>query len=258
MQIEQIKARKKQLKMTNAQLVEKSSVSLGTVNKILSGATRNPSSANMDAIIAALDFPSYKLEGLDTTVSVVRETSAFNATVRRYTIDDYYALPQDIRAELIDGQFYYMSSPSIVHQHILRGLSYLFIDYIKHNHGKCSLYFAPCDVRLDKDDYTMLQPDMMIICDPEKTQNGRYCDGAPDFIIEIVSPSNPAHDYYKKSEKYWAAGVQEYWIVDPRKEKITVYLFAINDTIPTLYTFKDKVPVQLYPGLEIDFSKINL
>ena len=131
-----------------------------------------------------------------------------------YTIEDIYALPEGERAELIDGRIYYMAPPNRNHQKISGYLYYEIYDHIKRNNGKCEIYAAPFAVFLNEDDATYLEPDISVICDLSKLDD-KGCHGAPDWIIEIVSPSSKPRDYMTKLFKYRTAGVREYWIVDP-------------------------------------------
>ena len=139
-----------------------------------------------------------------------------------YTTDDIYALPDGERAELIDGQIYMMGTPSRIHQKLVGQLSRI----IESNHGSCEIYPTPFAVFIKKDDKNYVEPDISVICDKNKLSD-RGCEGAPDFIIEIVSPSSRRMDYYKKCTLYAEAGVREYWIVDP--EAVGIYNdFMIN------------------------------
>lgn len=172
-----------------------------------------------------------------------------------YTIDDIYALPDGKRAELIDGQIYYMSPPNRKHQKLVFELSVIIGNYIKSKNGSCEVYPAPFAVFLNKDDNTnYVEPDISVICDTSKL-NDRGCLGTPDWIIEIVSPSSKYMDYFTKLMKYRNAGVKEYWIIDPTKNRIMVYNFEIESVEE--YSFTDKIKVSIYKDLEIDFSKIN-
>ncbi len=256
--LEKLIKRKKELKWTNLRLAEMSGVPVGTVNKIFSGATRYPREETLDALIAALGLDYYDVEDYGAGVSIVKEPAAAYAAKRDdfATLATYYALPHDARVELIDGKIYYMSSPSANHQIVLGELAALFRDYLRKSGSKCRGFMAPYDVQLDMDDYTMVQPDYVVICDEKKYQNGSRCHGAPDFVLEIVSPSNPGHDYFLKLQKYQKAGVREYWIIDPGKMRVTVYVFEL-DSIPTVYSFNDSVKAAIYPGLEIDFREIR-
>lgn len=186
----------------------------------------------------------------------VRETSAYKVDEELKTIKDYYALPDDERVELIDGRFYAMSSPTIRHQDWVLELAIALKEFINKHKGNCRVHIAPCDVRLDMDNYTMVQPDLMICCKRDQITEKRI-EGTPDFVIEVVSPGSVYLDYHKKLQKYCDAGVREYWIVDPRKETVTVYHFE-KSREPAYYTFADKVPVGIYGGAcEIDFAHIR-
>lgn len=172
-----------------------------------------------------------------------------------YTIEDIYNLPEGTRAELIDGQIYYMVPPSRKHQEILGRLYRTIADYIDSNGGSCKPYVAPFAVFLNGDDENYTEPDISVICKPEKLTD-KGCNGAPDWIIEIVSPGSKKMDYYAKLFKYRISGVREYWIVDPDKNRILVYNFESEDTGD--YNFSDTVKVGIYNDLYIDFTQLNI
>ena len=171
-----------------------------------------------------------------------------------YTIDDIYALPEGERAELIDGHIYYMAPPNRTHQKISMELSARILEYIRSHKGKCEVYAAPFAVYLDDTTSTYVEPDISVICDPDKLDD-QGCNGAPDWIIEIVSSGSRRMDYYTKLFKYRTAGVREYWIVDPDKKRITVYDLEHGDIDE--YSFSDTINVGIYPDLCIDFNNIN-
>ena len=173
---------------------------------------------------------------------------------KRSTIEDIYALPDGTRAELIDGQLYYMAPPSRRHQKILLSLSRKIADYLDSKGGSCEVDIAPFAVFLSADDVNYVEPDISVICDKSKLSD-KGCNGAPDWIIEIVSPSSRRLDYYTKLFKYRTAGVREYWIVDPDKNRILVYNFESEDTGD--YTFSDIVKAGIYNNFSIDFSQLN-
>ncbi len=173
---------------------------------------------------------------------------------RIYTIEDIYALPNGERTELIDGQIYYMAPPSRKHQSIVGELFAAIRDYIRKNNGSCKIYLAPFAVFLNEDDTTYVEPDISVICDSKKL-NDKGCSGAPDWIIEVVSPDSRRVDYYIKLFKYHSAGVREYWIVDSNKNRITVWDFEGGDVEE--YTFHDGVPSHIYNDLTINFSILD-
>lgn len=137
-----------------------------------------------------------------------------------HTIKDILNLPDDERAELLDGQIYYMAPPSRIHQELVSELHLSIGNYIRKNSGKCKVYVAP------------------------------------DWIIEIVSPSSRQMDYYKKLLKYHNSGVKEYWVVDPQRQAVTVYNF-LEDSMQE-YTFSDTLKAGIYDDLFINFSDFQL
>lgn len=173
-----------------------------------------------------------------------------------YTLDDYYALPDERRVELIDGVFYEMSAPAIIHQKILGELFILFRECMDRHEGKCEVCLSPCDVRLDRDNRTMVQPDLLVVCE-EYDIGARAFDGAPDLTLEILSPSTRAKDMFLKLHKYSNAGVREYWIVDPDRQTVLVYDLEHEEYYPDRYSFADEIPVRISGGeCRIDFSRI--
>lgn len=172
-----------------------------------------------------------------------------------YTLDDIYALPEGKRAELIDGQIYYMAPPNTRHQRILSFLHLEIGNYIRANKGSCEVFPAPFAVFPFADDSKYLEPDISVVCDKHKL-NDQGCNGAPDWIIEIVSPGSRRMDYYTKLSLYRSAGVREYWIVDHMKQTILVYDME-HDSAPVIYSFSDIVKVNIYDDLYIDFSQLD-
>ncbi len=181
-------------------------------------------------------------------MNVVRKEETYKGT---YTIDGIYDLPDGERAELIDGQIYYMAPPSRTHQRLSGFLSRTIGNYIESKNGTCEIYAAPFAVFLNNDDINYVEPDISVICDPSKLDD-KGCHGAPDWIIEIVSPSSKRIDYLIKLFKYRNAGVREYWIVDAEKNRITVYNF-VYDTIEE-YSFSEDIPVGIYEDFSIRIS----
>lgn len=165
-----------------------------------------------------------------------------------HTIDDIYALPEGKRAELIDGKIYYMAPPNTKHQTLVMDLSYQIKDYIKQNNGNCNIFPAPFAVFLNENDKNYVEPDISVICEKNKITD-KGCNGAPDWVIEIASLSSKSMDYFTKLFKYRTSGVREYWIVDPIKQRVTVYFFE-KESVEE-YSFGSDIPVGIYEGFSI-------
>lgn len=168
-----------------------------------------------------------------------------------YTIEDIYALPNGERAELIDGKIYYMAPPNTKHQRLVHFFDREIGNYIQSKHGECEVFPAPFAVFLNENDINYVEPDISVICDKNKISD-KGCHGAPDWIIEIVSPSSKQMDYYKKLFKYRTAGVREYWVVDPERQFVTVYNFE-KETMDQ-YSFGEDVPAGIYEDFTIKVS----
>lgn len=173
---------------------------------------------------------------------------------RVYTIKDIEALPEGERAELIDGEMFRMDSPELAHQDILGELYIVVRQYIQNHKGECKVYFSPFAVYINNDIYNYVEPDLLVVCNLDRLDR-KGCHGAPDWLVEIVSPGSRKMDYVRKLFKYRTAGVREYWIIDPMKKMIKAHDFA-HDT-ETEYTFEDKVPVGIYEDFAIDFAAFD-
>lgn len=281
-----VRIRKEEMGLTTEALATLSGVPVGTINKILNGETKAPRYDTLTALMNVLspegesdnsfgelyakkdtesNKVSYDLSPVVKKTRVEESNLAYVASRRTqyfdparqgsYTLTDYYALPDDIRAELIDGELIYMEAPDYAHQALVVELSYLLTDHIRKKNGGCKVLVAPLDVQLDKDNRTMVQPDVIISCAKEqRIKRGIY--GAPDMVIEITSASTRKKDYTKKMVKYLEAGVREYWLVDLQKKVIITYYFE-EDMIPHIYPFDGKIPVSIFQGeCIIDFAAI--
>jgi len=174
-----------------------------------------------------------------------------------YTYKDYLAWGEDVKCELIDGVVYNMASPTTAHQDLVSRLWSIFRDFLKGR--RCKAYFAPLDVRLNAHSYDdiVVQPDVIILCDRSKLDPaGRGIIGAPDMIIEVLSPTTAYTDRVLKHQKYMLAGVKEYWIVDIENKLLEVYLLEGGKYFSQKHGKNGKVPVQTFPGLEIDLAEI--
>lgn len=174
--------------------------------------------------------------------------------VKIYTIEDIYALPDGKRAELIDGQIYDMAPPNTAHQKISWKLHQTIGNYIDSEKGNCDVYAAPFAVFLNKDGRNYVEPDLSVICDKTKI-NDKGCFGAPDWIIEIVSPTTQQMDYGIKLFKYRTAGVREYWIINPMTHIVNVFDFEYEEKTRQ-YSFDDKIPVCIYEDLSIHITNL--
>ena len=248
MTVEEMKRQKRMLGYTYDKIAELSGVPLGTVQKIFSGVTESPRYDTLQALEKA--FKSQEGDRIEEAAAMYRARQQGN-----YIIEDYYALPEDRRAELIDGIIYDMSSPTSVHQLIGAEIWEQLKSYIRNSKGKCVPMLAPLDVQLDCDDRTMVQPDVLVVCDRERIHmNCVY--GAPDFIVEIMSKTTRKKDSILKLNKYMNAGVREYWMVDPESRKVVVYDFA-HEEYPVIYGGEDKVPVGIFEGeCKVGFGEI--
>lgn len=178
-----------------------------------------------------------------------------------YTIEDYYAWPKEERIELIDGVIYVMEAPGFVHQRLIGEIFSQLNSYIEKKGDDCIPLLSPVDVRLDCDDKTMVQPDLIILCDRDKIKRWGIM-GAPDFLLEVLSHecsssfSTRRKDCIKKLQKYSDAGVREYWIIDPKKRVLLTYDFT-QDDLPSLYPLTGTAGLALYGGeLQIDLDEI--
>jgi len=173
-----------------------------------------------------------------------------------YKYEDYCAWEDDKRWELIDGKPHLMSAPSENHQLLLVELVRQFANFLKGK--KCRVFAAPFDVRLNHDtlDDTVVQPDVLVVCDREKTADGKALKGAPDLAIEILSPSNPKHDTLVKYKKYMESGVREYWTVDPQSKTVNVNILVDGKYITRHHSETDQVAVHVLDDCIIDLKEV--
>ena len=272
MTIKEMQDRKRELGYTNELIAEKSGVPLGTVQKLFAGLTKAPRRKTVEALEKVLSDDSGKSAKDERNicgtcsrqpVRGVREPQIMygeGTEQGKNTLKDYYALPDERRVELIDGLFYDMSAPSLLHQMILGELYALFRSCTDRSEGSCEgsceVLLSPCDVRLDRDNRTMVQPDLFVLCRPVDITE-MAVDGPPDLIVEVLSPLSRVNDMILKLYKYQRAGVREYWIVDPERELVLVYDLKNDPFSPAQYLFDSKIPIGISEGkCAIDFSVI--
>ncbi|MBR4210232.1 MAG: Uma2 family endonuclease [Lachnospiraceae bacterium] len=265
MTIEEMKKKKTEFGLTAEMISQASGVPLSTIQKIFGGTTKAPRKDTLDAIAKVLHDEeekhrnTYEFYKTPSPASVCEATAAYGAAQKpgKYTLEDYYALPDEKRVELIDGVFYDMAAPSREHQMILGDMHLLFRECADLHDMPCQVILSPFDVRLDKDNYTILQPDLVVACHDDDENNIRY-EGAPDLLVEILSPSTRKKDMLLKLYKYQNAGVREYWIVDPKFHVVTVHYFDCEDYCPVTYPFESEIPVRISEGkCVIDFSRVG-
>lgn len=178
----------------------------------------------------------------------------------KYTYADYLNWPDDVRYELIEGTPFLQPSPSVIHQEISVNLLVEFKNYLQ---GKpCKVFHAPFDVRLfadketDADVFTVVQPDLLIVCDPDKLDE-RGCKGSPDLVVEIISPSSAKIDRWMKYHLYEKAGVEEYWIVDPLGQTIEVFLLAEGNYVRSgVFGKDDRLKSAFFSELEMNLMTV--
>ena len=222
MTIEEMRKKKRELGYTNQMIAERTGIPLSTVQKIFAGATTSPRRDTIAALekLLAPDTGRYGEFGTDTPLlresvpayggksfrSGIDGSQALKSGAGPYTLKDYLELPEDKRVELIDGVFYDMAAPTTIHQSIAGYLHKKFLDHVLEHKGPCFPFISPVDVQLDCDDKTVIQPDVLVVCDRSKYRNGRVF-GAPDLVVEVLSPSSRKKDMQIKLAKYYNAGV---------------------------------------------------
>lgn len=276
MKLEEMKRRKRELGYSNEKLAELSGVPLGTVQKVMSGGTKSPRQKTLESLARALTGQAltdqvitdkslagkapaeyrYFTGRTDEETRMVREAAAaYNTEKGEYTIEDIYALPDGVRAELIDGKLYYMASPTRTHQKITGEMHIAVANYIRSHEGECEVYIPPYAVYLNADNSIYVEPDLTVICDHSKSEE-KGCVGAPDWIVEVVSPSSKRMDYSLKLFKYRTAGVREYWIINPEKRIVMVYSWNEGHESVDMYSFEDEIPAGIYPDLRIRLADV--
>ncbi|MDR3599478.1 MAG: Uma2 family endonuclease [Desulfosporosinus sp.] len=180
----------------------------------------------------------------------------------KYSYADYLTWPEGERWEIFDGIAYMQATPSPIHQEISGGLFAQFHNYLS---GKpCKVYPAPFCVRLIKDDKKkdedikkVVEPDITIVCDKSKIDEKGY-NGAPDMIVEILSPSSIKMDRFIKFNCYEKAGVKEYWLVEPEGKLVSVFVLQADQRYgrPEIYTEDDKINVSIFSDLIVDLKPV--
>lgn len=267
--IEELRRYKRISGLTNKEISRRSGVSFGTVQKIFGGATKSPRYDTMSALEKVLVPSAGSGDEGARPSGVLKEGAAQYAYASdaggwrpdpakqgHYTIEDRSVLDESIRTELIDGVLYVMESPTIYHQTALQEIIAAFRETIGKNNGSCMVFGTPLDMQLSEEDRkNVLQPDMMVVCGPGRLRRKGIC-GAPDLVLEILSPSTRKRDMTLKYAKYAEAGVREYWICDPDKKTVVVYDLE-HDGLPAVYGRDAQVPVLIWDGkVQIDLPAV--
>lgn len=266
MKIEEMMERKREYGYTNAYISEHSGIAIGTVQKIFSGETKNPRRETLLALEKVFTDP-YRTVFRGTVYDhypngnrvLVREANLAEKYCAgpggKHTTADLDRLPEDHRAELIDGVIYDLAAPSMIHQYIVAEILTALKNFVRSNGSSCIPLGSPVGVNVDCSENTQVQPDILVLCDRSKAQADRIW-GAPDLMMEVLSPSTRHKDASVKLNKYLSAGVREYWLIDPMQKQITVCDFAHDDLFHH-YSFHDSVPVGIWDGAcRIDFREI--
>ena len=261
MTIKQMNDRRKELGYSYERLAEMSGVPVGTVQKVLGGITKSPRFETLKAleqVLRPLDEEDYDWS---TVTGVCAPMAPYGAVKRYYSISEFYTLTGDEKCELIDGIIYKLTAPSGIHQMICTMITTALFNFVKDRNGKCLVFGAAPNIELDgsqKDGgNTVVLPDVLVLCDREKLERGNIV-GAPDFVVEVLSPSTQKKDKTLKLQKYLNAGVREYWIVDPKKKNIVAYVDdGEEDYDIFIYTFENEVPVHIFENeCKINFKEI--
>lgn len=275
MTIEEMNSVKEELGLTYQELCRESGVPIGTIQKVLSGTTKNPRVETMWRLEKTLtglkqghDMRYRDYSKMRNNTPVLRESmnlydrGTAKTEPHLITASERDILAGDRRTELIDGVIYDMTSPSMPHQDVCKAVCAQIDACIKEHHSVCHSFMAPADVCLDRDEYTVVQPDVFVVCDKEQITK-KNIQGAPAFILEVMSPSTRKTDKDIKFWKYLHAGVGEYWIIDPETRQVVVFDMAGGEADTpdekdpasqpdpyrvAIYGFTDRIPLAISKG----------
>ena len=288
MDIAELKKRKIELGLTNQMVANLSGVPLGTIQKIFGNVTKAPRYETLQLIERALfpeNFGGQKIKGAYWTpgdpcesMRVAEDNLAYELEPEphgvdsydydseysyrgkrqgEYTVEDVMNTPEGMLIELIDGHIYDMAPPTTIHQHIVAEVFFQIVSFLKAEGGSCIPMVSPVGVKIDpNDEKNFLEPDIIVVCDRSKIHKDMVY-GAPDLVVEVLSPSTKGKDIFLKLVKYQQAGVREYWIINPDGREVMVYHFE-SLKMTGSYTFEDTIPVEISDGkLSIDFGSIH-
>ncbi len=275
MDVKELKLRKKALGLTTAQIALMCELPVGTVSKIFTGETKNPSYLTIekiDRVLAHEEMLKRVRTYVDAILAYIKEHPGENVdqiqfeknyriehglnNAHKITVQMLYEIGEDRRIELIDGHLIINEYPNMRHQMLVQNLGRKIDDFTRSNNGKCRVFNVGVNVFIDEDDYSLVVPDIAVLCDDSR-MNAMGIVGPPDWVIEVTSPSTRGRDYGKKMHKYMDAGVREYWIIDPEKEKVTTYIEG-EPMMAYVYNFEDEIPVYIYGGeLKITVTEVD-
>ncbi len=248
--------------MSQRDLEKKTGVKQAEISKI-ERAEGNPSLETMQKLYAGFGT----LVSFDTSVKIRKEVTdveipaalAPYLPIRKkqgeYTIFDIEDLPEEVRVELIDGVIYDMATPTLTHQFVISELHYEIRKFIENAKGKCIVLESPIGVWFEEDDKNFLEPDLLIACNPDIIKY-KGIVGAPDFVLEVLSPSTVSRDIKLKRELYLKKGVRELWLLDPIKKRLIVFE-QNGDVLGEIHLLTETVEVKIYDGkLKIDLKPI--
>ena len=240
MTIEEMRAEIDRRRYSYKQLERFTAIPAATIRRLINGQTKKP---RMDVMFS---------------LSAVLRPSSRDDTIKRqenYDLEDYLSFSEDDRMEMIDGILYELPGPDEGHQFVLGAIFHSLYGQI-HDHGNvCFPFMAPLGVQLDKDDKTVVQPDIFLAGNSSFFKEGRY-QGAPELVVEIISRETVQKDFQIKYMKYKLAGVKEYWIVDASRRRVITWVFK-EETASGIYCYDEQVPVMAFKGaFAVDFPRI--
>ena len=257
MDIKELNEKRLLKKMSYEDIAEFTGIKQEDVKPILLEQTKEYSYEGLLAMEQAIlsgDRMPFAYNAIEHRPVMIRE-EPYRYYAREYTEEDWKRISEHTRAELIHGRLYMMGQPSRMHQWIVSELMYLIKDYIRKHKGKCKVYSAPFGVRLFQDDSVIVEPDISMICS-EDILTDKGCEGAPDWVIEVVSVSNSSYDYNTKLEQYQKAGVRECWIIDPFRRTVLMWLRDCSEK-SGYYSYDKKVEAWCLDGFHVRMAEIE-
>lgn len=253
---ENLKLARKARGYTQAELAEMLDISRSSYANYETG-NRTPDIDMLEKITRVLNISVDELFGRYNfgTPNLIRESPAlYRVREPEYTVEEYFAIANCSEYELINGRLIKKNAPAAEHQITSLQICMAFYQHILENKGGCQVIPAPFCVVLNEEDAVVVQPDVSVICDSEKLKDG-CCYGAPEIVVEIVSPGNWKYDYREKLCIYDEYGVREYWIVDLERDRVLVYDFE-NSIGPQLMPLNEEVHSNVLSGFSMNIGEL--